>query len=1218
MFFYFTVIFPTEGTLSSTHNKYDNCDTEIYERNIINQNYKILNQKIKRNIKFIKCNKCEIEIPEHKFNNHKRTNIHKSNCLIKSNFENINIIATAFKNRIITYRLNSSQKHEYLTPELFLDDKRNDVIKIIKLSLLKNICIKVNFELFAYFVLVHTSEQQLKSFNTKYEIVYNNTDFNDIYFKLRDTCKNKLSEFEHCESGWSLVSISHLEVNINKYTPMRGGSYLELPKIIRNNKSCLNIRNNDEYCFLWSIAAALYPSKINVCRTSSYPHFTSIFNTEGMTFPPSPKDIKLFEINNPMLSVNVYGIDDKCKITGPLYVTNSRKNKHVNLLYFERNNKSHYCLIKDLIRLIKRQVSQHKGELFLCETCLQFFASRKKYESHYCTKILTVLPNKNSVLQFKNYERQQKIHFVIYADFESLLLNFKDDNASKHTTKNKLHQPSCFAYYVCCSYDSNLNKFVTYRGLDCVEVFIKSLIKEAKLINEIVNTKKSMKTMTEQQSDDYRNAIKCFICNNLLFDDKVCDHDHITGEYRGAAHSYCNLIFQVCSFIPVIFHNLSGYDSHIFIKELSKYEGEIKIIPKTKEKYLSISKIITMRNKMKSVKIKFIDSFQFLSSSLDTLSKNLAENDFVNLLLHFPDKTQFNLIRRKGIYPYEYVNSWQKYKETQLPTKDKFYNSLHMRHISEDEYKHACDVWKYFNISSLGAYTDLYLKCDVLILCDIFENFRKICLQHYRLDPVYYVSSPGLSWDAMLLYTGVKLQLIDDLEMYQMFEKGIRGGLAQCSLRYAKANNMYLPSFDDTKPSTYLIYLDCNNLYGYAMTKKLPISDFKFLSKEEIDKFNVFNVSDDNEYGYILEVDMMYPEKLHELHRDLPFAPEKFTPIGSKTQKLIANLYDKYSYVIHYTHLKVCLNNGLVLKNIHRIIQFKQDNFLKKYIDLNTKLRQASSSPFQKDFFKLLNNSIFGKTIENKRKQVDVKLVTTWNHSLNKTNKKTGAEKLISKPNLKSVSVFSENFVAIQLSPEKLILDRPIYIGFTVLEYSKQHVYDFHYSFIKEQYGEKAKLCYTDTDSLLYFIQTENFYRDMFNNMSKYDTSNYNTNNPFCLPKINEKVPGLFKDELGGDIITEFTGLRAKLYCIKSLNTQINKAKGVSRAITKRLKTSNYKDALFKNVTLKGKMNMIKSIKHILFSQEVDKVILNRIDDKRQVLSNQIETLPWGHCDSIF
>ena len=1165
----------------------------------------------------ITCESCKIQLPCKNISSHRRTNLHKSNNLLRSEFDNVDIIAAAFRNRIITYRLNPKLDVEYRTPEEFLCLSQNDIMKLINMSLSKHTCIKLNFELFADYILPKSDERQLKSFNTKYEVVSKSTDLFDMFSRTIEIFKHKLSEFEHCQSGWTYLSISHLEININKYSPMRGGTYIKLPPTIEHTKSCINIQNADEYCFLWSVVAALFPSRSNVCRTSSYPHYSSVLNIEGISFPLSPHDIKQFEINNPEISINVYGLDKKCVVTGPLYITKNKRKYHINLLYIERNMNGHYCLIKDLVRLVRHQVTRYKGKLFYCDTCLQFFNSDLKYNSHMCTKILTILPEKNSVLKFKHYERQQKINFVIYADFESLLINCNKSHSS-HTQNLNMHQPSCFAYYICCSHDTRLNKYVTYRGVDCVEKFVKLLVKDVKRIHNILLNKKSMTKLTRDQEKQYQNASNCHICNQLLFSDKVRDHDHITSEYRGAAHNHCNLIYRVCSFIPVIFHNLSGYDSHLFIEQLAKTKGAFKLIPKTKEKYITFSKVIESERGVRPIEIKFIDSFQFLNSSLDDLSNSLIEKDFVNLMREFGDVKKCELLRKKGIYPYDYMSSWSQYNETQLPSKNSFFNSLKMEHVSDDQYARAQKIWNVFNINTLGQYTDLYLKCDVLLLCDIFEKFRDTSLLYYKLDPAYYVSSPSLSWDAMLLYTNVKLELINDLQMYQMIEKGIRGGLAQCSLRHAKANNKYLPDFDESKPSSYLIYLDCNNLYGYAMTKKLPISDFEFLSEKNILEFDVTKIPDDCDYGFILEVDLLYPDYLHNEHKDLPFAAEKFKPVDGKTEKLIANLYDKFNYVIHYAHLKTCLKKGLILKKIHRVLKFRQEDFLKNYINLNTFLRQQSKTTFEKDFFKLLNNAVFGKTIENKRKQVNVKLVTQWRDKRNHTNKYLEAEKLVAKPNLKSITIFSENFVAIQLNHDKIILDRPIYIGFTVLEYAKLHLYNFHYDFIKSKYDTKAQLCYTDTDSLLYNIYTEDVYKDIRDNIDHFDTSNFKTQNIYNIPQVNTKVPGLFKDEMGGEPIVEFTGLRAKLYCIITANNQIKKAKGISKPVTKTLTCSNYNEALFNNNILRCKMNIIRSIKHVLYSQQVEKQVLNRNDDKLQILSDQIQTLPWGHCDTIF
>lgn len=271
---------------------------------------------------------------------------------MKTELENVDIIATAFKNRIITYKINPLQNREYLAPEDFLYDVTKVIIQLIQRLLKTYNSLKINFELFANFVLSKSEWQEIKSFNTKYEIVFHNTDLNEMLMKVCNVLKDKLIDFEHCESGWSFRSPAHLEINISKYSPLRGGTYIESPSVIRNTKSCLNIKNNDEYCFLWSVVAALFPSKKNVNRPSSYPYFASVLNTQGMEFPPSSNDIKLFEKRNPTISINVYGVDNKNNITGPLYKTNERKINHINLLYIEKEKRGHYCLIKDLERLV--------------------------------------------------------------------------------------------------------------------------------------------------------------------------------------------------------------------------------------------------------------------------------------------------------------------------------------------------------------------------------------------------------------------------------------------------------------------------------------------------------------------------------------------------------------------------------------------------------------------------------------------------------------------------------------------------------------------------------------------------------------------------------------------------------------------------------------------------------------------------------------------------
>ena len=271
----------------------------------------------------------------------------------------------------------------------------------------------------------------------------------------------------------------------------------------------------------------------------------------------------------------------------------------------------------------------------------------------------------------------------------------------------------------------------------------------------------------------------------------------------------------------MVFHNLSGYDSHLFIKNLGFSEGDIDCIPNNEERYISFTKKIEIDSYMKKGetkplhhKIRFIDSIKFMSESSDKLVKNLPKDDFKNLEREYKDE-KFNLLTRKGVYPYEYMDSFEKLKETELPRKEAFYSRLDEEGISDKDYIHAQKVWETLEMKTLEDYHNLYNKADVLLLADVFENFRDICIKNYKLDPAHYYTAPGLAWDAALKLAEVKLELLSDIDMLLMVEEGIRGGVSMISNRYGKANNKYMGnSFDNKQPSKYIQYLDANNLYG--------------------------------------------------------------------------------------------------------------------------------------------------------------------------------------------------------------------------------------------------------------------------------------------------------------------------------------------------------------------------------------------------------------------
>ena len=1012
-------------------------------------------------------------------------------------------------------------------------------------------------------------------FNSKPKTITNANDFQESLDVNVEQIMNDIHKWISEGSAWILKSINGHYINIIKYEPLTGSSYIQLPTELQHHqKGIINLQNRDNQCFRWCHIRHLNPRNDNPQRIKKTDKsFVEKLDYQGIEFPVSIKQDNKIETQN-SININVFGYEKKQPY--PIYVSKEKFDDVLNLLLISENENKHYCLIKDFNRfMFSKNKTQHKKHF--CMHCLQCFSKEEILSKHkeICIEIngkqAIKMPKVGSKIGFKNFKKQMQAPFVIYADFEAItepIHGCQPSNQQSFTEAYQKHTDCGYGYKVVCCYDDKYTKPIQYyRGEKAVYKFMESMLNEVKYCRTIIKHKfnKPLR-MTQENENDFQKATFCHICGKQYnkSDLRVRDHCHVTGKFRGSAHNLCNLNFQLTDKILVIFHNLKGYDSHFIMQEIGEIienntfedkNGEtrkhkVNVIPDNMEKYMAF---------MLGNNLAFIDSLQFKNQSLANLAKNLPEEAFKYTKQVFKDD-KFRLMKQKGVYPYDYMNSFEKFNETQLPSQNDFYSQMNNQHITDEEYNHAQNFWNTFHLKTMGEYHNLYLQSDVLLLADVFENFRKTCLEYYRLDPCHYFTSPGLSWDAMLKMTEVNLELITDIDMYQFVEKGMRGGISYIANRYGKANNKYMQNHNPNEESKYLMYLDANNLYGWAMSQYLPTGNFKWLNEKQINQINWSNIDAENKKGYLLEVDLEYPHELHDLHNDYPCGAEqikvtqnmlsdycqkiaqKFGIKSGQVSKLIPTLSNKTKYVLHYRNLQLYRELGLKLTKIHRVLSFNQSPWLKKYIDFNTHQRTQAKNAFEKDFFKLMNNSVFGKTMENIRKREDIRLVTTPKQ----------LAKLASKPTFIGSKIFNPNLVAVHKIKESLTLNRPAYVGMCILDLSKTLMYDFHYNHVKKQYGNKAKLLFTDTDSLTYEIEAEDVYQDFWNKKEMFDNSDYPSNHQF-FDATNKKVIGKFKDEAAGIPITEFVGLRSKMYSyIKDNNNGGKTAKGIKTNVIKK------------------------------------------------------------------
>ena len=1059
------------------------------------------------------------------------------------------------------------------------------------------------------------------------------------------------------------------------------------------------------------------------------------------------KAISLIEKRNG-LCINVFCfIDEDLKMDAKNYRSNLlcaykspvRGVPPINVLYY----KSHFVWIKDWSAFTNCNGEKHK----VCPTCFSSFKLQENFDKHCLTcdptnPTNTKMPPVGSTESFTAFEKTYRHPVCIYADCEAFnkteeTVGMKDSVYAQVGASFRLRvvlSPGL-------SISLPLTHTYVYDGSSTTfsQAFVDTIKTYANCIqDEIFSKNVDMKPLTDEQEEKHERATHCPCCSSLFGEsktskdgsvyvvEKIRDHDHLTGEYRNALCRECNMYLGKKEFmnrnVPVFFHNLKGYDAHLIMNAFSTTDmikNDLYVLPDNSEKFKAMTwsplplnmtveefdnlqrekraKETTKKRKKEISKmlsrprIRFLDTAQLLEpGSLDSLLKNLPIEDkkflksIATRLDGTLDEDLFSLVEKKGFFPYEWFSDASCLERTSLPPRNEWRSRLTRSFMSKEDYAHAQKVWDAFGMKTFKDYHDLYLRIDVDGLADKFESFRTLCLTHFGLDPTHYVSSPGLFKDAMLKKTGVKLDLITDIDMYNLFETNIRGGMSFVGLRHCVANNKYMgDKYDPSIPSKFNLYNDCTALYNWAMKNRLPLRAYTWLSDRPLEEWLRLvttpaslpaselktTLQDSETTGFALEVDMHVPDELHDYFSNFPLAPtpmkvdkhmlskvtmedctrKKYVP----TRKLVGSLLPLKNYLVHHSTLALYVSLGMVVTKVHRAVGFVEKEWMEPFCSFCEEMRRNATTDAEKDFWKLAVNANFGKTMENVRKRCNpLKFVTEEDGFMKLTRQPTYTGKCFK---------YSDSLFGVEMKKGTVVLDKPISIGFAVLDISKIRMFDFYYNTILPFYGvENVSIGFSDTDSLYFHIKTEDLYADLANASlcDNFDLSNYpkehviwkklrdNYEDTECeeekalllkaIQKGNKKVPGKFKDEDEGNIALEGVFLAPKMNAKKTLVEGTKKinfydgegeeevrsipsslsltVKGVKKAVMHTIgDVDDFKAVLYRERELpRVRVPAIVSKQHKIGVIDRYKVAITNFDTKRYYL-DRINSLPFGH-----
>ena len=1084
-------------------------------------------------------------------------------------------------------------------------------------------------------------------FSTKSVPIQSESCIDDFITTQRDKFNQEVERFLHNGSNWLLITCHTITVRIVRYIPLRGGaSNFPLPSELLKKQCVLNIKSEGNDCFKFAIAASIFHDQVdshNKSRRAQYQPFVDQLDFSMVSFPATVEDIIDFQKANKLIAVNALMYISEPKEGHPKVVVlyhppqSIHKGRHLAQILLINN---HWLPITNFDRLM----GEHDKHSAFCSRCLQNLYHPDRLERHMLKCFQSsgqqeIMPLSDKAFHsFQDWSKMLSPPFTMYADIECLLS--KPSATDKYLQK---HVPISVGSYLTSTIRQNViptNSVKIDQGVNCIESFchyLDTLVHDIYKFN-MQNCYKPKNKNSFYQSQ-FDNAKSCTYCKASFSDSnpKVWHHNHVSGDFIATICQPCNTkIRQPLRTLPVIFHNLKNYDMHsLCIMGFSKMpEWELDPIATTAEKYVTLTARVVVGKKENGENIlfcvRFIDSYQFLTASLDNLAKSISNEQKLHTLalLKSHHSLQKETIFTKGIFPYSFLDHESMLDYIGLPPIEEFFDTLtNSINITEADYARAHLAYIQFGCQNFGDYMRAYLKLDVLLLADIFETFRRNSLIEYDLDPVNFVTLPQYSFAAA--FNNQSVDLITDVNQYRFFEEAIRGGMTFINTHLVTANNLYINS--NSNSDTYLAYWDANNLYGNSLRQKLPVSDFQWVDQAELPFIDWKNLDCDSDICYFVKVDLDYPLEIQDLTCDYPFAPERgiiepymLTPYMKQQwanrselrgqsstfhteKKLLLSVTNKKEYVVHAKLLKFYLEKGLILTKVHEAIRFKQRELFRSYIDKNSAKRAAAQSAFEKDLYKLLNNALFGKTMENVRGRKKFKLVNS--------DVKMVAQ--CSKPQYLRSRMFSADLTLVEHANFLVELNKPIFVGAAVLDLSKLIMYDLRYNKLakyESQFQCKIDVIGGDTDSIFCKISGVDLYKTLHPAMLQdglLDTSNYPADHPLYSDKYKAKL-GCIKDECAGQVIEEACLLKPKCYSLKTSDGSKKTAKGVQRCVREKFTHEDYVLVWRMQSEVARSVRRFQSKNHEIFTIEQQKWALSATDTKRAWVDDN-NSLPYGH-----